>query len=301
MGIEEFLMIENRRGSVEHYYHFLLGFLVPLVKYFTTRRLSGDSGGLLQIRDCGPMNRHLRALPIPLKIAHANPVKAAHDGVTAKRLLGFDQKRFYSYAEFVRFRNFILSAAGPEPHAGSSTEAILVEREPPDPHYLSEHTEVKSSGSSRRAIANHTEVYSALKQANPSLRNVRLAGMELYAQCRLFNTANLVIAQHGAALANILFMKEGSVVVEIVHRPAKKSVYRKLAATMKLRYFSFRVDSPFPQVDCARLVELVNQIAHGGRDKAAQDAGIVVDWRRSGADRPASAREDHAHAAAPGH
>ena len=45
------LNIHCRQGYAEHYFHFLLGFFVPLVEFL------GDKAINMSIRDCGPLSR----------------------------------------------------------------------------------------------------------------------------------------------------------------------------------------------------------------------------------------------------
>ena len=50
--------VENQRGSVEHYCHFLLGFLLPLAHHIATSPI--PPGRFTVLRSCGPMDRILR-------------------------------------------------------------------------------------------------------------------------------------------------------------------------------------------------------------------------------------------------
>jgi hypothetical protein len=67
------------------------------------------------------------------------------------------------------------------------------------------------TGQDRRNISNHAELHVAvrdrLKTTPFSLSNVVLDRSGLYYQYHLFRNAKVVIAQHGAALANIFFMR----------------------------------------------------------------------------------------------
>jgi len=55
------LSIANQGGSVQHYFHFLLGFLVPLVIRLENRPAAATASNIF-IRSCGPMDRHLLSL-----------------------------------------------------------------------------------------------------------------------------------------------------------------------------------------------------------------------------------------------
>jgi hypothetical protein len=56
------LDIRNNGGSVEHYYHFLLGYLLPLCAYVGQ---SGNESSILLARACGPLSHLVCELGIP--------------------------------------------------------------------------------------------------------------------------------------------------------------------------------------------------------------------------------------------
>ena len=62
------------------------------------------------------------------------------------------------------------------------------------------------------------------------LRVLRLEGMSLQAQVRLFAGARLVVARHGAALSNLLWARPGTLAVEVgaIFRPCYKPLARRL-------------------------------------------------------------------------
>ena len=57
------LTITPNAGSCEHFYHFLLGYLLPLAAYIARRGIAEDRAIIL--RDCGPLGRILRELALP--------------------------------------------------------------------------------------------------------------------------------------------------------------------------------------------------------------------------------------------
>lgn len=72
----------------------------------------------------------------------------------------------------------------------------------------------------RRLIANHTELYKALKKTFPlpgDVVNVSLDKLSVQDQYYLFNQTTVIVAQHGAGLCNMMFTKSGfkTSVVEI--------------------------------------------------------------------------------------
>ena len=74
-----------------------------------------------------------------------------------------------------------------------------------------------------RSINNHTELSNTLaKEFGPRFCNLTLERSSIYYQYHIFSHAKIVIAQHGAALSNIVFMEpnENHAVIEI--RPPAK-------------------------------------------------------------------------------
>lgn len=79
---------------------------------------------------------------------------------------------------------------------------------------------MKTSGSERRSIINHNELVNLIKKYfdNYNVINISTEYMPIFEQYIIFNTADIVFAQHGAALANILFMQENKNVIEIISK-----------------------------------------------------------------------------------
>jgi hypothetical protein len=74
---------------------------------------------------------------------------------------------------------------------------------------------------------------------------VELDDLPLADQVNLFSKANLVVAEHGAGLANIAFMRPGTFVIEAMPASiATRGVYRYIAAHRHLNYLYTTFPSP---------------------------------------------------------
>ncbi len=74
---------------------------------------------------------------------------------------------------------------------------------------------------------------------------VSLDTMSLGDQVNLFAKAEIVLAEHGAGLVNAIFMRPGSIMVEVFPRPMiGRSMYRLIAAKFGIDYFFGSVDVP---------------------------------------------------------
>jgi capsular polysaccharide biosynthesis protein len=85
----------------------------------------------------------------------------------------------------------------------SNTEGrktIIIDRKTPAKFFQSEYSEIQGGGNIRRSIPNIKQVEAALFEYHPSM--VCMEGQSLKRQATIFHTADIIIAQHGAALSN---------------------------------------------------------------------------------------------------
>jgi len=89
-------------------------------------------------------------------------------------------------------------------------------------------------GAANRRLANEDAVIAAL--AGAGVVPIRLEALSLAAQAALFRQAELVVAPHGAGLANLVFAPPGCAVVELVMDAYQHWAFRRLAALGGLDY-----------------------------------------------------------------
>ena len=85
-----------------------------------------------------------------------------------------------------------------------------------------------------RRIANENEISEVLRHRNFEI--VEAENLSWREQANLFAGASVIVAPHGAALANIVFCKPGTRVVEISTRAGYRDWYWQLAAVAGLSY-----------------------------------------------------------------
>jgi capsular polysaccharide biosynthesis protein len=85
-----------------------------------------------------------------------------------------------------------------------------------------------------RRIANENEISEVLRHRNFEI--VEAENLSWREQANLFAGASVIVAPHGAALANIVFCKPGTRVVEISTRAGYGDCYWQLAAVAGLSY-----------------------------------------------------------------
>ena len=271
------LNVINRLGSVEHYYHFLLGFLVPLIVWDTRERKCKSNK--VYIRSCGIMDQLLvDAGIVGLEFVD----KVVHEDQSSKTSLfsecsfvdklGYDTSKYYSYADFSAasqilnksLANEILAYLG-EFDAGISAEEpviVMIDRAPSDPFYLSEACENEGSGASRRSISNFEELSLQVSLNYKNVMSVTLEGRPLAYQIALFKSAGIVIAQHGAAMANLIWCSPGTSLIEIYPSDLRRDIkrgdfFRNLAHCMNLNYRRLKQKSSHSCVDSDLLLRLI--------------------------------------------
>jgi hypothetical protein len=212
----EVLDIQVRGGSPEHYFHFFLGILVPLINHLVNSR----GRPFYFVRSCAPMNRIWEELNLDnIAIVDKTSIPQLGRHFPKITLHGFDAAPYYDSDVFMRVRQFLFGKFGMPNPWGESTKApsgiLLVDRGPGDPYYNSSLAEIKTSAKQRRSIPNFNTLADAVRSLEPSAKAIRLEKTSLKNQARLFKNAKIVVMQHGAAMTNVFWMRPGSRVIEI--------------------------------------------------------------------------------------
>jgi capsular polysaccharide biosynthesis protein len=102
---------------------------------------------------------------------------------------------------------------------------------------------ISRSGAGKRRTVNEDEVTSILlRHGFETIRTEELAFKE---QVRLCSQARYIVSNHGAGLANILFMRDGGSVLELRHEAdCLNNCYYTLSSALDLRYL-YQTCSPY--------------------------------------------------------
>jgi hypothetical protein len=284
------LTIVNGQGSVEHFFHFLLGFFVPLVFHLSTEWVNARFNHI-SVRSCGPLDRLLQELDddrikIVNKVDHRemtrsagrdNPSPPDLGGLPAAelhkvRIYGCDNPETFNREKFTVVRKTLTSIPRFQKELHSldnewvqgDVRILLIQRGPSLEFYKSDEAEAKGSGQDRRSILNHDALYHSIKAAHVGCRNVFAEQLTLSQQFALFSSADIILAQHGAALANIIWARPGATVVEIFPRTLilnKKdcNLFLDLSRCMGLPYRRIIQNHPRGNVDIARVLKVLGQ------------------------------------------
>ncbi|MEZ5571388.1 MAG: glycosyltransferase family 61 protein [Halioglobus sp.] len=201
-------------GKPDRFYHFVFDLVLPLYRIM----LRAPTSARFTVGSLGPFATYFEQLfpgrvdVIPQRLQ----LKDAPPGLAAHSLIGMNPRCCYLYGGELRaFRRHVFDVLGCPP-APQPTQVLLIERLPPQPYYVEKGR--STSGAGRRSLLNHAEVLrhleSTLGRAG-NVVNLQLENLTLREQIDYFRSARLVVAQHGAALANALWLPDAARVIEI--------------------------------------------------------------------------------------
>jgi hypothetical protein len=234
-------------GSVEHFYHFMLGYYLPLVL-----ELAASGRKSVVVRDCGPMNPWLHLLRatrdveiIPPGIMLHRFVRGAEASVVLEPL---DDPSTFDASRFRAFRQAFTEVTG-TPVPADPRVITLVDRGPSDPFFLDGRAEISTSAGERRSIPNINDLAHELAELG-AMACVDTADMTPVDQVELMGRTSVLVAQHGAGLTNMVWMTPGSSAVEI--RPprafAPPTLFGRLAEALDLSLSTVRQTGPHAPV-----------------------------------------------------
>ncbi len=271
------LSCENRSGSVEHYYHFFLGYLYPLLLAYEKLERKGAVKTVL-VRSCALMDPHLHALGLrKLQILPRaeHSALAGTAGLAKVTVPGYDLPIFYEYHAIRRATRLLrrrlaaqvaTASAALAPPVGQGPTILLIGRKAPAAYYTSDAAEIAESGAQRRSIGNFAELANAIRAVYPDTREVFLEDRSLAEQIALFQQADIVVGQHGAALVNTVFCRSRSALVEIYPRDlvqpngGYRNHFMRLAQILGLSYRRVFQDSLHSEVSGAEVSRAIDDI-----------------------------------------
>jgi hypothetical protein len=272
----QYVSFQPHLGTILHYYHFFFACLIPLIDFklqhpnITEFRLT---------ESIGPFHRMVsRDIYLNVRVV-GNTSLTGTENILQLPAYDTFENRFFTNASYDKMpisvrdnliKFFETTLPGPvKKHrnmwaAVHEPRIVFIQRKA-DPEFNSG-TFASSSGAYRRYIQNHREIKSALKlKYRRSTVNIAMENMNIYDQYVTFRSANILIAQHGAALANMIFMNSlGEVigttsgelrnsfahVIEISPPYGRASKYfRNMAAHFNVSYSSIEQNETKGDVD----------------------------------------------------
>lgn len=234
-------------GHVSHYYHFIFDLIFPLSLLIEQT----SSNVKYVLCDFGILTPVLVEL-----FGERIEILQNFDGVDENEvvdLMGMNPVKVnVSAGQIKNFKSFIYHKLNFVPTT-KPNKILLIERLPSDEYYLQD-TERRGAGATRRSIKNHRELEQTIRSIvgpNHEFHNLTLENMSLEAQIKYFDSAVVVIGQHGAGLANMLWMKEKSVVVEFGFKSKKH--FEKIGSEIGIEHFLFDYSARHLEINCKEI------------------------------------------------
>lgn len=269
-----YVKLNSNYGTITHYYHFFYGVLVPLILY----HLKHKETNFIITDNLGPMLKILYEIPLNILFKCENPQKFKKiiplDNFRSKYFFRKESNKM-SYEDKIKICNFFKLNVPEYIKCNKSYDIVLIERGS-DPkykllNYSKDHPLLQKlgtkSGSERRAIRNHREICLELeKDYGDKFKNIVLENTSIYYQYHIFSNAKLIIAQHGAALANVIFMKDFNNVLEII--PKEKldlegeDSFKNLSIMSKLNYYSIETKENYAIINIKTLKIIIDKLLY---------------------------------------
>ena len=230
-------------GSIEHYFHFVFNLLLPLTILF--RQIPTDV--VFVFKKFGVFaDRLTKLFPGRIRIEEESNIPSE---AKQFKLIGMNPKGVYiSPQRMENFKQDIRDSVGVTP--ANAHNILLIERVVAD-KFFDEKAKVKGGGSARRSILNHNDLKASLESMIKEpyvLHNLQLEKISFKEQIDYFSQAKIVIAQHGAGLANCIWMNPESIVIELSSEP-HKNAFAILSRRKKHSYHLYKLASTHCDVD----------------------------------------------------
>lgn len=247
-------------GSIEHFYHFLLGYLLPYARHAKSK----TSHTLLL--NCGPtMNPHLETVALAL----GNKWKYWDDWspfIIRRTLPRWDFPRNHTSEFFAAISDLraLLEMATecPQQECPKSSNLVLVRSDLPE--FYAQHglAKRKGYGKSRREIANIVEITSCLSASKTTFSLYEPGIHSLKCQSKTFGHAKNVFGIRGAEWANLIWMRPGSRVYIVFNEGRMTPSIPALVKDLEL-HPQFEISSPTnPKVNPLAVRDFFRTISH---------------------------------------
>ena len=254
------LLANNWDGSVQQFYHFFLGYFMPVCIW-----LEENGNRPIAVRDCGPMNEWFAALQESHDIEVLPPGSALHM-VIGKRmryqvLRGLDNPEKFHEKRLRRGAIAVRQALGLKETDSrtSSSQIVIVDRASSEDFYHQPESETHMSGQERRSVPNLAELPRSIEAGVGSIV-VDFARIPPREQIRIMESAHTLVGQHGAGLAHMIWMHKPCRVIEIAP-PLPSQVdflFQRMAKVLGISYSRIAQDHVHAPVDLHAIANAVS-------------------------------------------
>ena len=244
-------------GSVEHFYHFTVEYLLPL---FERDVAQGITGRGFVVRDCGPLNVWLDFVFGPDAFSRVSREQFALqrpwkfwdkqiqlDAFAGQEGISIGSERFTQV--LVAFREKFM------PPVADRNGITIIDRRAPSSFYTDGAAELPGGGSTRRSISNLDQLAETLSVHHP-VCVVDFADMSPADQIATINNTAVLIGQHGAGLTHSLFLHNDATLVELNTTDWDQVWFQTLNRDLGLRYRSFTIDGLHTTLDRKQIADI---------------------------------------------
>jgi hypothetical protein len=256
-GSNEYCKVINKRpnGNLFHYAHFICDCLFPeiineIYKYkevFRQKTFSQTIGNFDKI------------YTDVMNINHTEIVKPIFEDLNVIEIKYKTKKQLATKKNFDKFRNFIFSRYEINHMQYNNTypEILLIKRggrikllSDKDLNKLNSLT--LATGKERREIADIDEVERHLKGTyKHKFESVFLETISFKEQVNYFNNAKMIICAHGAAMSNMFFCKERTIIIEVTCN-RQWGFFNIISRTLKLNHIKCVNNEYDDIIDCIK-------------------------------------------------
>lgn len=238
------LLLPLQRGPLHGFYHFLLGYWVPVMSRALLKR-----GYRFAVVDSEPLNHWFELVPggTPEIVDRAKSIRLAFQsrlfglagGYRIAGFVGWDKWQDFHRRDFPTIlgpiRNYLSLLAK---DIETRRPEILVIGRDFTPDFYAKKLPTRYGGA-KRNIPNLQEVVKHLskKFSVEFVDGALVPPLEMFAKCQ---SAKLLIGQHGAGLANLIFLREGACVMEIgwptIRQDNQSEIFRLLSMELGIKW-----------------------------------------------------------------
>ena len=238
-------------GNIERYYHFIFDLILPL--NCLIKKTSPNV--IFIVKDFGIYTDRLQYL-FPGRIKIENEINIP--GNTKRiHLIGMNPKCVHLRSEALESLKRHICRNLEVVQSSRPNKILLIERLPPDSYFI-KYAVRKGGGATRRSILNHEDLTSTLRsmvRAPFEFHNLKLENMTLKEQIHYFDRALVVIGQHGAGLANCIWMRRESMVIELNNKPS--NFFQPIYKLKKHHYFLYKTSGQHVTIDISNFASWI--------------------------------------------
>jgi hypothetical protein len=217
----------NRSGRIDHYFHFLHGYAGPMIHALEGYHFDGPIG-VVSVGGLDVLWRDCRTRDVTVLAQDEFDEAWSAGRIPRLEPRGFDSPHQHERAPWRDVRRRMMTAfgvqargfddSGPWGTASDTPRILVVTRAGAGEGVVGSGDR---AGAARRSVPNMPAVADALADLG-EVAMLEMEGRSLPEQMRLFRDADVVIAQHGGAMANLAWCRPGTKLVEIVTVPKER-------------------------------------------------------------------------------